>query len=158
MLFDKCAELVLNGLDHLVPAVLGQGALEDVLEGLLLGRGGHGRRGVKHGIHEGLVALSDVSGVVEGPVEVGAALVKGGEEKAQLRGGHHPVGLQVVKLVLVDIVAQCGPGELYGADGAENVGIDLAGGVVLLLAVPGAVRPSRLPKKFWKISTVKIIG
>ena len=139
VLLDHTAELLVDGLDHLIPAVLGQGVPQDGLKSLLLGGGGHGDRAAEHGVHEFRMVLRDVPGVVEGVVEVGAAVVKGGEEKAQFRRGHDPVGSQGMELIFMDVVAQGGFGQLHRTDAAQDVGVDLRRGVGLGLAVSGAV-------------------
>ena len=85
VLFDHVPQLAVDGLDHVIAAILRQRLPQEGLKGLLLDGGRHGRRGAEQGVNELQVVLPDVPGVVEGIIEVGGALVKGGEEEACLR-------------------------------------------------------------------------
>ena len=79
-----------------------------------------------------------VAGVVERVVDVGGAIVKGGEHEAQLRGSHHPVLFAVVEFVVRGEVAQGWLCQLHGTDAAQYVIKDLFGGIVHLQVVPAA--------------------
>lgn len=139
VLFDHVPQLAVDGLDHVIAAILRQRLPQEGLKGLLLDGGRHGRRGAEQGVNELRVVLPDVPGVVEGIIEVGGALVKGGEEEACLRRRDDPVRLQVVEGIFIDKVAQGGLGQLHRADGAQDVGEHLVGGVVHPLPVFGPV-------------------
>lgn len=139
VLFDHVPQLAVDGLDHMIAAILRQRLPQEGLKGLLLDGGRHGRRGAEQGVNELRVVLPDVPGVVEGIIEVGGALVKGGEEEACLRRRDDPVRLQVVEGIFIDKVAQGGLGQLHRADGAQDVGEHLVGGVVHPLPVFGPV-------------------
>ena len=75
----------MDRLYHLTATLVGQGVAQQGLERLLLRGGGHGGLPPEHRLHQLRVVLAAVPGVVEGVIQVGAAVVKGGKEEAQLR-------------------------------------------------------------------------
>ena len=72
-------------------------------------------------VGELLVAGFRVPGVKHGFVDVGGPVVKGGEQEAHVRRGHHPILLPLMELVFAGEIAQGGLGGLHRADGAEDI-------------------------------------
>ena len=77
--------------------------------------------------------------VVQGVVEIGGAVVEGREEEAQLRLAHNLLGHAAVELVFPGEEAQGRFPVLHRADGADQVGEDLIGGVWLQVVILAAV-------------------
>ena len=77
------------------------------------------------------MAFRDVARVVERAVNVGAAVVERGEQEPELGRADDPVGPAAAEGVLVDVITQRGLCLLDRADGAQDVGVHLRGGVVL---------------------------
>ena len=141
-LLHALTQLLVYRLHHLQAAIIGQAVAEQGLEDLLLLRGGHGRAVVKDGIHELLVALGSVAGIVLGAVDVRTAVLVGREQKAQLRRGHHPVQIALVEALVLAAIAQRRAAELHRADGADDVGEGILGvfvGLVFILGLEGDV-------------------
>ena len=71
-------------------------------------------------------------------MEIRAAVVERGEQKARVRGSHHPVPDAVAEAVFLCVVGQAGLGQIHRADADQDVFIDFVGGVLHLQSVPGA--------------------
>ena len=140
VVLHQATQLIVDRLDHLVAALLPQGVREHRGKGSLLGLGRHGSRSVEQGIDQGLMDVLHVFGIVQGVIEIGAAVVKGREQEAHLGLGYHPVGRQVVELVFLYRVAESRLGLLDGADAAQDVGVDFCGAILQFLPVLSFVR------------------
>ena len=121
MLGHPVQQPLMDGLDHLHRAGVPQPLPQGGLEGLLLLGGGHGGLGVEDGVDELLMDLIRLFGVEQGVVQIGGPAVKGGEQEAQLRRGHHLAG-PAVELVLPGEVAQLHLAVLHRADAADQIG------------------------------------
>ena len=82
----------------------------------------------------------DVLAVEKRVVDVRRAVVKGGEEEAQLGRKGNMSGGAGVEEVLVGIVAQLERRRLHRTNGADKILVDVAGGVRLQLVILAAVR------------------
>ena len=138
VLLDEVAQLGVDGLDHLEAAILLQGASQDGLERLALLGGSHGRLGAEDRFDELLVVVGNAPGIKQCAIEIGCPIVKGGEQEAHLRRGHHPIGLTVVELPFPHLEAQIGLGELHRAHAHQKIAVDLVGAIQVVEAVPGA--------------------
>lgn len=87
VLFDHVPQLAVDGLDHVIAAILRQRLPQEGFKGLLLDGGRHGRRGAEQGVNELRVVLPDVPGVVEGIIEVGGALRSKAGKRKPASGG-----------------------------------------------------------------------
>ena len=68
-------------------------------------------------------------------MEVGGAVIEGREQKAKLRHLNHPVPDAVLEAALHLVVAETWFGQVYRADGAENVAVNLIRGILHLDAI-----------------------
>ena len=139
MLLHHGAKPVMDGMDHLVAALLGQGVGEQVVEGFHLHGGGHGRRGAEDLLRKGALGAGGVFGIIEGIIEIGGAFIEGGEQKARFRRTDDPVGIQVGEGILPLGKAEGSLRELHRADAAKHIAENLAGLLRIPLAVPAAV-------------------
>ena len=108
-------------LGHVEAHVLLQGVLQRRAEHLGLLGGGHGGVAVEHRVDELVVDVGGVPGEVEGAVDVGGAIVEGGEHEAHLRRPHHPVALAAVEGVVPAEVAQGRLRQLHRADAHHQI-------------------------------------
>ena len=94
---------------------------------------------MKQSVGKVLLIFLQTAGVIQRAVDIGAAVVEGGEEEARFRCGQDPVGAEIAEGSLGHVVAQGGLGQLHRAHGAQKIGIDLAGSIGLGEVVPAAV-------------------
>ena len=137
---DALADAVVHRLHQLVVAFIPERFGQQTAEGLLLLVGGAGHIRAEHGFEKGVLIYTGGLCVIQRVVYVGTAVVKGGEHKAQLRGGYHPVYLAAVEFVGVAAVTEGGFCHFYGAYGADYVGKALGGAVAVAAAVLAAPR------------------
>ena len=136
---NQLPQPLVDRLDHIHAAVLLQRLLKGPAKGLPLLYGGHRQLRAEHRFHKLRVADLWLAEVVQGVVEIGGAVVEGREEEAQLRLAHNLLGHAAVKLVFPGEEAQGRFPVLHRADGADQVGEDLIGGVRLQVVVLAAV-------------------
>ena len=98
------AELLVQVLHHFKIAPGVHGVAEKLVKAVLLLRRRHGRREVEHGAYKGPVVLFGVAAVEKGPVDIGAAVVKGGVHEAQYGSGDHLAYYGVVETLVLMVV------------------------------------------------------
>ena len=81
------------------------------------------------------MVFGDAAGIIKSIIDIGAAVIKGRKQKAQLGRRDQPVRLAAVKPVVMRVIAQSRLGHFDRADAAKNVGKHLRRGVVLPLPV-----------------------
>ena len=112
----------MNRLHRLQAARLFQCLPQQILEGilLLLRRFGHGA--AKYRIGKFRIALCCIPGVIQCPIDIGAAVIKGGEQKPQLRRCNQPFGLRTAESILYYGVAQRRFAGFYRTNAAQHIG------------------------------------
>ena len=129
MLGDALAQLLMDGLHHVIAAIFLQRLPQGGGEHILLLPGGHGRLHPEHRVNDLLVDLLCVFAVVEGVIDIGRPVVEGGEQESQLRSGGDMAGGGAVKAAVLTAVFQLQGRGLDRADAAEDMVVDLIGGV-----------------------------
>lgn len=147
---ELVVDALVDGLEHLHAALVLQPLTQGGLKGHLLLSGGHGRFGVEHRVDELLVQLVGAACIIQGVIDVGRPVVKGGEEEAQLRGTDDLPRRQVVELVLLGEVAQLRLALLHRIDAADKVREGLVRGVRLKLVITA---PWGTSYRSWLISS-----
>ena len=140
MLLNAAAQLLVDGLHHIVAAILFKRISERGIKHIFLLDGGHRRLHTEHRVDDLLVDELDILAVKKRVVDVRRAVVEGGEEEAQLGRKGNMSGGAGVEEILVGVVAQLERRCLHRADGADKILVDVAGGVRLQLVILAAVR------------------
>ena len=114
-------QLLMDGLDHIIAALLFQRLAQSLVEGFPLVSGGHGHLGAEHRVDEILMDLLGILGVKQGVINVSGPVVKAGEHEAQLRGGHDLARGEILESALLRAVAELHLSGLHRADAAEDI-------------------------------------
>ena len=139
VLLNAAAQLFVDGLHHIVAAILFKRISERGIKHIFLLDGRHRRLDAEHRVDDLLVDELDIPAVEKRVVDVRRAVVEGGEEEAQLGRKGNMSGGAGVEEVLVGIVAQLERRRLHRTNGADKILVDVAGGVRLQLVVLAAV-------------------
>ena len=121
VLHDALAQLLVDGLHHIVAAILLQRVAQRRTEGVFLLLGGQRRRHAEYRVDDLLVDLSGVFAVKQGVVDVGGAVIKGGEQESQLRRQRDVTGGRAVEAAVLIVVFQLQRRGFYRADAAQKV-------------------------------------
>ena len=125
----------MDGFYCFVVAGVTEGFFDDGLEGFLLITSRKRKRAAEHLLNKGIVQVIAVLGIVQSAVQVGGAVIEGREKETELRHLDYPVTDAVLEAALQFIVAQAWLGQIYRADRAENVAVNLIRGILHLNAV-----------------------
>ena len=139
VLLNAAAQLFVDGLHHIVAAILFKRISERGIKYIFLLDGGHRRLHTEYRVNDLLVDELDVPAVEKRVVDVRRAVVEGGEEEAQLGRKGNMSGGAGVEEVLVGIVAQLERRRLHRTNGADKILVDVAGGVRLQFVVLATV-------------------
>ena len=121
VLCDTLTQLLVDGLHHVVAALLLEGIAQRRAEHVLLLLGGHRRLRAEHRVDHLLMELGGVPAVKEGVVDVGGTVVEGGEQEAQLRRQRDMAGGGAVEAAVLAAVFQLQRGGLHRTDAAHEV-------------------------------------
>ena len=124
MLFNHCGKLTVDCLHDLKAAGAAQRLGKSGFKGLPLFCGRHGQIGMEYCVDKLLMQFSLFAGVEQRIVDVGAAVIKGREQEAQLRRSDSLTG-GTMKLVISGEVAQFRFSRFNRADRTQNIGKDL---------------------------------
>lgn len=80
-----------------------------------------------------VVAVGRVAREIQRARNVGRAVVKPGEQKAQLRRGNDPIHIAAMERIVLIEIAQSRLGQLHRANGAQNIGKHLVARVLVHL-------------------------
>ena len=127
--FNEIVELFVDLKNCIVGTVIAKGFFYQSIEGVTLGCCGQWCGAAEDFFHHGGAEIFGVFGVVEEPVDVGAAVVELREKESPVRHFHQPVTDTVFDIVGLCVVVQACLGELDRADAAEDMVVDLIGGV-----------------------------
>ena len=125
----------MDGLHHVVAAILVQRFRQRRVEDVLLLRCGHGRLHAEQGVDNLLMQLRRVLGVEQQVIDVGGPVVESGVQEAQLRRQGNVAGGAGVEFVQVVVIPQLQRGSLHRADGADEIAVDRVPSVRLKLVV-----------------------
>ena len=81
--------------------------------------------------------LRRAGGIIQGVVQIGAAVMEGREQKAHLGLFHDPVSDAIVETVLIGIIGQTCLGQFYRTDTAQQIFIHLVRGIKHLHIITG---------------------
>ena len=140
MLLNAAAQLFVDGLHHIVAAILFKRISERGIKHIFLLDGRHRRLDAEHRVDDLLVDELDILAVKKRVVDVRRAVIEGGKQKAKLGRKGDMSGGAGVEEILVGVVAQLERRCLHRADGADKILVDVAGGVCLQLVILAAVR------------------
>ena len=124
MLFNHCGKLTVDCLHNLKTAGAAQRLGKSGLKGLPLFCGRHGQIGMEYCVDKLLMQFSRFAGIKQRIVDVGAAVIKGREQKAQLRRDDSLTG-GTMKLIVSGEIAQFCFSRFNRADRTQNIGKDL---------------------------------
>ena len=111
----------MDGLDHIIAALLFQCLAQRLMESLPLVSGRHGHLGAEHRVDKILVDLLGIFGIKQGVIDIRGPVVKAGEHKAQLRGCHDLSRDKILKTALLRAVAKLHLPGLHRADAAQDI-------------------------------------
>ncbi len=135
--FDKVVEFFVDLKNGVVGAVIAKGFFYQCIKGVALGCCGQWCGAAEDFFHHGGAEVFGVFCVVEEAVDVGAAVVELWEEEAPVGHFYQPVADAVFDVVGLCVVVQACLGEFDRADAAEDVVVDLIGGVEYFGSVGG---------------------